>query len=80
MSTERPPIDYLAEAKTAAGQVSTDQATMYALVSIAESLQAISQLLAINTSQAYETAIVNGAVAGATATAEAMAKLVGGLS
>lgn len=61
MSTERPPVDHLAEAKTAAGQMFTDQATMYALVSIAESLQGIEQLLAINTSQAYEAAIVNGA-------------------
>lgn len=41
MSTERPLVDYLAEAKTAAGQVHTDQATMYALVSIASDLRRI---------------------------------------
>lgn len=41
MSTERPPVDHLAEAKTAAGAMHTDQATMYALVSAAEDLRRI---------------------------------------
>ncbi len=75
MSTERPPVDYLAEAKTAAGQVHTDQATMYALVSIAESLSAIAQLMAANAAETYTAAVVEGAKAGDLATAETIGTL-----
>ena len=39
--------------------------------------RSIAQLLAINTSQTYEAAIVNGALAGATATAEAIGTILG---